>query len=69
MMNQTTIKFDLYELLPANISNEAAFHVVKFVRDLSLALESIYFDQMLQHASACEYEPFQSEQEEKAPPF
>ena len=37
------MKIDLDQLLPANISNEAAFHAVKFVRDLGLALESIYF--------------------------
>ena len=35
------MKIDLDQLLSANISNEAAFHVVKFVRDLGLALESI----------------------------
>jgi hypothetical protein len=52
------MKINLDQLLPANISNEAAFHVVKFVRDLSLALESIYFDHMLQHLSLCEHDPF-----------
>ena len=30
------MKIDLDQLLPANISNEAAFHVVKFVRGLAL---------------------------------
>lgn len=54
----------LHELLSANISNEAAFHLVKFIRDLALALESNYFDQMLQHTSQCEYDPFESETEE-----
>lgn len=49
------MKIDLDQLLPAHISNEAAFHVVKFVRDLGLALESIYFDHMLQHLSICEH--------------
>ena len=52
------MKIDFDQLLPANISNEAAFHVVKFVRDLGLALESIYFDHMLQHMSICEHDPF-----------
>jgi len=58
------INMNLHELLSANISNEAAFHVVKFVRSLALALESIYFDQMLQHTSECEQDPFQSESED-----
>lgn len=56
------MNINLHELLSANISNEAAFHVVKFVRDLALALESIYFDQMLQHTS--EHDLFQSESED-----
>ena len=34
------MKIDLQELLPAKISNEAAFHVVKFTRDLAIALEA-----------------------------
>lgn len=50
----------LQQLLPANISNETAFHLVKFVHGLSLALESIYFDQMLSHTSECEHNPFQT---------
>lgn len=52
------MNIDLEQLLPANVSNEAAFHVVKFVRDLGLALESIYFDHMLRHLSVCEQDPF-----------
>ena len=48
----------LLQLLPADISNETAFHLVKFVHGLSLALESIYFDQMLMHTCECEYDPF-----------
>jgi hypothetical protein len=58
------MKIDLDQLLPANISNEAAFHVVKFVRDLGLALESIYFDHMLQHLSICEHNPFAEDEDE-----
>jgi hypothetical protein len=42
----------LEHLLPANLSDEAAFHIVKFVNDLALALESIYFEQMLHHTSS-----------------
>ncbi len=48
----------LQQLLPADISNETAFHLVKFIHGLSLALESIYFDEMLSHTSECEHDPF-----------
>jgi hypothetical protein len=59
------MKIDLQELLPAKISNEAAFHVVKFTRDLAIALESIYFDHMLQHLSRCEHDPFTTEEHDE----
>jgi hypothetical protein len=60
----------LQHLLPANISDEAAFHIVKFVNDLALALESIYFEQMLHHSSRCEYASFtDKEGEENEQPF
>lgn len=52
------MKINLEELLPANISDEAAFHVVKFIRDLGMALESVYFDHMMQHFGICEHDPF-----------
>lgn len=55
----------LEHLLPAKIPDEAAFHIVKFVNDLALALESIYFEQMLHHTSSCEYAPFTEEEEEE----
>lgn len=58
------MKIDLHQLLSANITDEAAFHLVKFVRDLALALETIYFDQMLHHQSVCEHNPFGCEPEE-----
>jgi hypothetical protein len=51
------MKIALQELLPANISDEAALHIVKFVHGLSLALESIYFDRMLLHSTSCAEEP------------
>lgn len=48
------MKLTLQELLPANISDEAALHIVNFIRALSLAVESIYFDQLLlKKASIC----------------
>ncbi len=60
----------LQHLLPAQLSDEAAFHIVKFVRDLALALESIYFEQMLHHTSMCEYDPFSTKGEkENEQPF
>ncbi len=58
------MKIDLHQLLSTNLSDEAAFHLVKFVRDLALALETIYFDQMLHHMSICEHDPFGCGQEE-----
>ncbi len=48
------MKVTLQELLPENISDEAAFHIAKFVHGLSLALESMYFDRMLAHSTSCE---------------
>ena len=58
------MKIDLHQLLSANISNEAAFHLVQFVRNLALALETTYFDQMLHHQSICEHNPFETDPEE-----
>jgi hypothetical protein len=58
------MKIDLHQLLSANISDEAAFHLVQFVRNLALALETTYFDQMLHHQSACTHRPFRGEPEE-----
>jgi len=58
------MKINLHQLLSVEISDEAAFHLVTFVRSLGLALESIYFDQMLHHLSMCEHDPFQSESDE-----
>lgn len=64
------MKILLKQLLPDDISNETAFHLVKFVHGLSLALESIYFDQMLQHTCECEHNPFSTELgEENGNPF
>lgn len=51
------MKITLQELLPNNISDETALHIVNFVRGLSLALESIYFDRLLlKSASLCSEE-------------
>lgn len=64
------MKIDLKQLLPLNISDEAALHLVNFTRNLSLALESIYFDSMLHHTSTREQNLFDSDVEnEQNPPF
>lgn len=64
------MKINVRDLLPANISDEAAFQLVQFIRGLGLALESIYFDRLLQHQSECEHDSFQSESEDnKGNPF
>lgn len=65
------MKFTLKQLLPDDLSNETAFQLVQFTRGLAFALESIYFDQMLQHGPECKYDPFSrsSEDDENGNPF
>ena len=46
------MKITLQELLPANASDETALHIVNFIRALSLAIESIYFDRLLLRSAA-----------------
>lgn len=46
------MNIDLQQILPKNISDEAALQLVNFMRNLSVALESIYFDQMLHCTSS-----------------
>lgn len=41
------MKITVQELLPNNSSDETALHIVNFVRGLSLAIESVYFDRLL----------------------
>jgi hypothetical protein len=36
----------LIDILPDDISDEAAYHLVNFMVELSLTLESHYFDQL-----------------------
>lgn len=50
------LNITIQELLPSQLSNEAAFCLVNFMRSLALAIESFYFDQyLLQHnATLCE---------------
>lgn len=64
------MKITLQELLPANLSDETALHLVKFVHGLSLALESIYFDRMLLHSTSCAQEvSIQWDPSEEGNPF
>ena len=44
------INIKLQQLLPAQISDEAAFQLVLFFKDLATTLEANYFDKMLHHA-------------------
>ena len=61
------MKIQVHDLLPADLSNETAFHLVQFVRGLAFTLETIYFDNMLLHTSECGHDP--SPVEDKKPPF
>ena len=45
------INIKLQQLLPAQISDEAAFQLVLFFKDLATTLEANYFDKMLHHTS------------------
>lgn len=41
------INITMQELLPSQLSNEAALCLVNFMRSLALVIESFYFDQYL----------------------
>jgi hypothetical protein len=43
------MRINLYDLLPEKISDEGAYHLVNFVMNLALELESYYFAQMKRH--------------------
>lgn len=38
---------NLTDLLPKNISNEAAYHLVNFMTDLALVIQGHYFSQLM----------------------
>lgn len=61
------MKIDLQKLLPITMSDEATLQLVNFIHNLSLALESIYFDQMLSHTSRNQSNPFDSGDESNIP--
>jgi len=61
IMNNIKLK----QLLPAEISNEASFQLVLFIKNLACALEANYFDQMLDYVAICEEcKPFQQNDED-----
>lgn len=53
------LNITIQELLPSQLSNEAAFCLVNFMRSLALAIESFYFGQYLleNNATPCETTP------------
>jgi hypothetical protein len=64
------INIKLQQLLPAQISDEAAFQLVLFFKDLATTLEANYFDKMLHHTSSYEYNQSRANQtEENDTPF
>jgi hypothetical protein len=46
----------LIDILPDNISDETAYHLVIFVMDLALALENHYFNQLRRYDHDSEHE-------------
>ncbi len=48
----------LKDLLPDDVSDETAFHLVKFVYDLARVLGSIYFEKMFHYTNISEHDPF-----------
>lgn len=64
------INIKLQQLLPAQISDEAAFQLVSFIKDLAITLEANYFDQMLHHVCCAEgANPLQQDCEDSDNPF
>lgn len=48
----------LVDLLPDEFSDDAAYHLVNFVMELSLTLESRYYKQMMRYAKENSIDPF-----------
>jgi hypothetical protein len=64
------MNINLQQILPKNMSDEAALQLVNFMRNLSVALESIYFDQMLHYTSSDQNKHFTfNSEEDKTNPF
>lgn len=64
------MNIDLQQILPKNMSDDSALQLVNFMRSLSLALESIYFDQILHHPYSDQNNHFSfTTDEDKRNPF
>lgn len=46
----------LIDILPDELPDEAAYHLVNFMMELSLKLESLYFSQLRRYDRDCEGE-------------
>jgi len=46
------MKIDIRDLLPEELSDEGAYHLVTFFMDLTTVLESCYFAQMRRHINS-----------------
>lgn len=53
----------LQHLLPTELPDEAALHLVNFVSHLARTLEALYFDQMHHQRCQNEYNPFSVDEE------
>ena len=62
----------LHDLLPEEISDEAAYHLVIFAMDLALALESHYFGQLKRFTdkqTPCEFPEYLKKKTNMDDPF
>lgn len=41
---------NVHDLLPENVSDEAAYHIANFMMELSLAIEMLYYTQASRYA-------------------
>ena len=51
------MKLNLYEILPEEVSDEAAAHLADIFMNLALAIESFYYPQIKRHIKAISQEP------------
>ena len=49
---------NLADLLPDDVSDEVAYHMANFMMELSLAVETRYYEQMKRYAKENSIEPF-----------
>lgn len=51
------MKLNLCEILPEEVSDEAAAHLADVFMNLALAIESLYYPQIKRHIKAISQEP------------